>query len=184
MGISEWDTLASVKEQTRLKLLDIALEETAEYQAPFPEGKIPRRSLFGNVCRRLVQSIFLPFVLLDHLSYRLAFKFVRPAIRRGGECKRRGNCCVHILVRKVKGFNRFNLFWQTRINGFYFRDTQPYQTEKGEYYLMGCRHLGKDGRCTNYRFRPAICRKWPRIEGFGQPKALKGCGYFPLYKQR
>ena len=44
------------------------------------------------------------------------------------------------------------------------------------YGITGLDQL-KDGSCGQYRLRPQVCRQWPVIEHFGQPKILKGCGF-------
>jgi len=31
--------------------------------------------------------------------------------------------------------------------------------------------------------RPVVCRKWPVIEIFGQPRMLKGCGFKAIPKE-
>jgi Fe-S-cluster containining protein len=121
---------------------------------------------------------FLPFILLDLLAQKIARLLIKPPFVKEGHCLKRGNCCHYILLPQFRGpLGRLFLFWNTQINGFYprYRDTFDYENKK--MIVMGCRHLQKDGRCGDYLLRPAVCRQWPRIEYFGPPQMLKGCGF-------
>lgn len=150
---------------------------SASEMPAFPAGGIPPQRLPGWI-RWSVRGILYPFILLD-LSMQAVARFcIRPPFKKEGKCLKRGNCCHYILLPKAKGFlNRVNLFWNTEVHGFYFRDTKEYESEGKPVYLMGCRYLKADGSCAHYRLRPVVCRKWPLIEMFGFPRLLKGCGF-------
>lgn len=149
----------------------------AEEQPPEPAGGIPPQTVPGWV-RWPLRAVFLPFVLLDLGAQWTARRILKPPFRQEGQCKKRGNCCYYILIPESKGLLKWiNLFWNTEINGFYFRDYAVYEYEGMRMFVMGCRYLKKDGSCKHYRLRPAVCRKWPMIEQFGYPRILKGCGY-------
>lgn len=138
---------------------------------------IPRRWLPG-VIRWPIKLFVLPFVWLDFMGQFVAKQFIRPPFKRVGKCKKRGNCCHYILVRKIRFLPKWlDLFWHSQINGFYVRDKSLYYYNKKPVYLMGCRYLKGDGSCKHYKTRPSICRAWPRIEIFGRPQTLKGCGF-------
>jgi len=128
--------------------------------------------------RRPLQISLWPFIHLDLFMQRLARLGIRPPYKRVGVCKGRGTCCHTVLIKKEKGLlgTLFTL-WHTEVNGFYKKQEQPIKTEQGQFHVMGCRYLKKDGSCSNYPFRPEVCRKWPDVERFGEPKILKGCGF-------
>ena len=131
------------------------------------------------VIRWPVRIVMLPFIWLDSLAQKIARLIIPPPFVKAGKCKKRGNCCYYILVRKMKGPLGFlDLFWHTQINGFFRREKKPVSYLKGSVYVMGCRYLKDNGSCGRYFFRPAVCRSWPRIEIFGVPEVLKGCGIF------
>lgn len=139
--------------------------------------KIPRQWLPGWI-RWPIRILLLPFVLLDLFAQTLAKKIVRPPYQKVGSCKKRGNCCNYILIKKSKGFSaKLDLFWHTQMNGFFRRDKETHEYNGMRVYVMGCRYLQKDGKCGAYKLRPMICRSWPRIEYFGHPQILKGCGF-------
>lgn len=150
----------------------------AKSPPPSPKKGIPKR-FFPGFLRLPIQLIILPFIWVDMLSQKIAKLFIPPPFIKAGKCKKRGNCCHYVLVRKIRGpFGFLDLFWHTQINGFYRREKKAIPYEKGDVYVMGCRHLRKDGSCGNYFLRPSVCRTWPRIEIFGVPEILKGCGFY------
>jgi hypothetical protein len=130
-----------------------------------------------------LRSFLLPFVFLDILAQALAKKIIPPPFKKVGACKKRGNCCNYILIKKSKGLpQKLDLFWHAQVNGFYQRDKQFHDLDGMKVYVMGCRYLQKNGKCGAYLLRPMVCRAWPRIEYFGKPQILKGCGYKAVYK--
>lgn len=140
-----------------------------------PKHGIPRQTL-PKWLIKAVQLICLPYVCMDLFAKKIATYLIRPPFMKTGKCKKRGNCCYYIRMRKVKYGQWIQHFWATQINGFYYRSYETIEHEGKQYYLMGCRHL-KNNKCSNYFLRPQICRSWPLISHFGQPLLLKGCGY-------
>jgi hypothetical protein len=158
----------------------------AKQQPDVPEGGIPKQWVPASV-RWSLRLFFLPFVLLDVAMQKFARLLIRPPFKKGGACKKRGNCCHYIMIRKPKGLLGWVFkTWNTQINGFYLRSEEIYEYEKHHVMVMGCRYLQKDGTCKHYYTRPMVCRKWPVIEHFGMPRLLKGCGFkaLPCNKKR
>ncbi len=151
--------------------------ETATSQPAEPPGGIPCQKT-SPLLRKTLLCLFIPFLHLELLAEKIAKWIIRPPFKQIGTCKRRGNCCHYILFPETKGLiKKIFLFWNTEIHGFYQRTNLVYTHENQKVYVMGCRHLKKDGSCGNYFFRPKVCRSWPIISTFGYPKILKGCGY-------
>jgi hypothetical protein len=159
--------------------LDDLLEEAGkatEMPKP-PLGGIPKQWLPGWV-RWSLRLVFLPFVWLDHFAQKLARFIVRPPFKKEGQCLKRGNCCHYILLpRYPKGLNGIAFFWYTQVHGFFLRFPESKVYENKQVKVMGCRYLQANGRCSQYHLRPLVCRGWPRIEYFGYPQILKGCGF-------
>lgn len=144
---------------------------------PLPEGGIPKQWVSPFI-RWPIRALLLPFVLIDVAMQKLARFVIPPPFKQVGTCKKRGNCCHYIMIRKPKGaLGHFFLFWNTQINGFYPRSSELHEYENHPVKVMGCRYLQKEGSCKHYRLRPMVCRKWPMIEYFGKPRILKGCGF-------
>lgn len=156
-------------------MLENILETAGDLKEP-PESSIAKQWLPGWI-RWPVRVAILPFVLLDLGAQWIARKIIPTPYKKVGVCKKRGNCCYYILIRKTKYLGFFDLFWHTQINGFYKRSNSTFLYQGKKIYVMGCRYLQKDGSCKHYRLRPTICRTWPRIEIFGRPEILKGCGF-------
>ena len=157
--------------------LEILLENVGDAVQEPPSQAIPRQKI-PSWMRKSILWTLLPFVLLDLSMQRLARKLVRPPFIQKGSCKKRGNCCHYIMIEKGTGlFGRLYYLWFTEIHGFYPRLPTPQNYEGKKVFVMGCRHLRKDGSCGHYQLRPTVCRKWPLIEHFGHPKILKGCGF-------
>lgn len=158
-------------------MLQQILEHAGDDDAKPPPCDIPKQWLPGFI-RWPLRACLIPFIWLDIFAQVVARKIIKPPYQKVGNCKKRGNCCHYILIRKSKGiFSKLDLFWHTQVNGFFRRDKKVHITDGMKVYLMGCRYLQKNGRCGVYHMRPAICRSWPRIEYFGHPQVLKGCGY-------
>lgn len=146
---------------------------------PFTDRKSLPRRYVPFFIRWPLKLLIYPFVILDQFAQKIARLIIPPPFVKAGKCKKRGNCCQYILIRKFKGTLGFlDLFWHTQINGFFRRRKDPILHENKQVYVMGCRYLKKNGKCGNYFFRPQVCRSWPRIEIFGQPEILKGCGFY------
>jgi Fe-S-cluster containining protein len=166
--------------------LDELLESAGDAQTPppLPSGGIPTQYLPLWI-RWLLRTLILPFLWLDLFAQFIARQIIRPPYKKGGECKRRGNCCHNILVKKSRGVFKFlDLFWHQEVNGFYLREKKTYIYNGMKVYRMGCRYLKENGQCSVYFFRPMLCRTWPRIEYFGRPQVLKGCGYYPKARKK
>lgn len=142
-----------------------------------PELGIPPRKL-PRFLRYFLRTFVLPFVILDTWAQKAVRVFLKTPYRQEGACKKRGYCCHHLLAAKSETWlDRLQDFWNTQVNGFYFRDFEYEDSQKELWRVMSCRYLKKNGLCGNYFFRPSICRQWPRIEVFSRPQVMKGCGY-------
>jgi Fe-S-cluster containining protein len=161
-------------QHTYITKLQHAAEETDIIEA---SHGLPSQRLPGFI-RGSLKAFALFFILIDQAAQGLARKIVPPPFVKAGSCLRRGRCCRFILMPEPKGIiGRIFYLWQVEINGFYHKETSPADEKGDRLYVMGCRHLKKDGSCASYRTRPALCRRWPIIEVFGRPRLFKGCGY-------
>lgn len=160
-------------------LIEEILEGVGDAKEPpsLPSKGIPDRWL-PRWIGGLVKGAVLPFVFIDQMMQKCARKIIRPPYRREGSCRKRGNCCYYILIRAEESFSAKLFFlWYTQVHGFYKRMKQPQSYQGKKVWVMGCRYLHRDGTCKQYKLRPSVCREWPRIESFGEPRVLKGCGF-------
>lgn len=145
---------------------------------PEPKNGIPKYFL-PFLVRWAVRLTFLPFIFLDQAAQYLASRIIRSPFEQTGQCKRRGFCCYYILIPMRKGdlLGKLQRFWVKEFNGFFSRDRVVKDQDNRDWEVMGCRYLKKNSSCGVHFFRPAICRSWPKIEAFHEPRLLKGCGY-------
>ena len=40
-----------------------------------------------------------------------------------------------------------------------------------------CQHCQANGKCGNYFWRPNVCRNYPLVDYFDEPKLLPNCGF-------
>ena len=45
------------------------------------------------------------------------------------------------------------------------------------YLAFTCKYCLADGKCGNYFWRPSVCRNFPLVDYFTEPKLLPGCGF-------
>lgn len=153
------------------------LAEEATELPPDPEGGIPRQWVPGWI-RWPIRALVLPFVWLDLAAQRLVRFFFKTPYKQEGACHRRGNCCHYIVIfAPLNILTKLYYLWNTQINGFFARHPEPMEVGGQKVIILGCRYLQKNGSCGHHRMRPMICREWPRIEYFGKPVMLKGCGF-------
>ncbi len=165
--------------------LDVILARAEEAEEPpaDPTGGIPQQWVPGWI-RWPLRLFFLPFVWLDLAAQMAAKQLIRPPFKKAGHCLKRGNCCHYILIPEAKGWlGKLYYLWNTQILGFYRRTSDIHESDGKRVYVMGCRYLKKDGSCSHYHLRPAVCRKWPVIEYFGYPRIIKGCGYRAISRE-
>lgn len=158
--------------------LRLVLEDSNSDGATPPPLSSTHKVWFPKSIAKLIKYYLLPFVWLDNLAERVAKKIINPPFKRVGACKKRGNCCHHILLPHIKGVpGKFVYWWYTQVHGFFPRFKEPKWYQGKRVHVMGCRYLQKDGSCGQYRLRPIVCRKWPFIERFARPELLRGCGF-------
>lgn len=173
--------LEMYKEPEDLDEVLAGADEAAE-PPPDPIGGIPKQWVPAWI-RWPIRVFALPFVLLDLKAQKIARFFIRPPFKQVGSCLKRGNCCHYILLPEDKGiFGKLFYLWSTQFLGFYKRYPEVYESEGEKVYVMGCRYLSKEGKCTRYFLRPTVCRKWPLISYFREPRLLKGCGFKAITK--
>jgi len=165
----------NAQQEYLMNILHLAEERTSP--PPLPREGIPK-TIIPYPIQIICKIFMLPFILLDQFVQKAAKILIKTPIKKGGHCKRRGNCCYYILLPERKGLLfKLYFFWQTQINGFFVRKKSPEDTQGNKILVLGCKHLQQNGSCNNYLLRPAICRRWPIVELFGHPKILKGCGF-------
>lgn len=129
-----------------------------------------------------VRTIYLIVGLFLHYMERMGNWFVgyhkKTEYVKKGKCKQCGRCCKILAIQYPGFFNRFNWLINATIKWHEFRYGFTYLFKENNYLLYSCNFLGPEGRCTIYRFRPRLCREYPKSILYGKPPSHIDCGFY------
>lgn len=107
---------------------------------------------------------------------KLFYKETLFQYKRIGSCAQTGSCCKFIGVKIPDYFLRFSLLKKLAIWWYGFRFHFHFLEAKNNVLIYSCNYL-KNNKCEIYRFRPKLCRDYPKNLPYGKIKLYKGCGY-------
>ena len=129
---------------------------------------------------RLIKRIIIIFVLLDNFLTNFLKKYIfKSNYVLEGKCKQCGVCCQEILLKitpaqmSSKLFTNLAIKWISWLFDFILLKIDY---EHG-YLAFTCKHICPDGKCGNYFWRPSVCRNYPLVDYFEEPRTLPGCGF-------
>ncbi len=129
-----------------------------------------------RILKRLIISIILLDNFLTNLPKKVLFR-TRWVIE--GKCKQCGVCCQEIYLKitpkqlSSKFFTNLAIGWTCWIFDFILLRIDY----DNHYLIFTCKHRRLDGKCGNYFWRPNICRNYPLVDYFEEPKTLPNCGF-------
>jgi len=112
----------------------------------------------------------------EALEFKFIHLFLKPEYSRKGNCQQTGVCCERLGIGvpkkwlKLEWLNRYLIWW----HGYRYNFEYIGQYENNLIYR--CRYL-KDKKCSIYRFRPRLCREYPKQQLWGFPDIHKTCGF-------
>jgi Fe-S-cluster containining protein len=126
-----------------------------------------------------VKRLFIILVLGDNFITRLIKNIFPTRWVITGKCKRCGNCCRAIYLTMTPAQTRSRLFTTLSVRwiSWLFDFILLKIDRENNSLVFTCRHLTPAGSCANYRWRPNVCRNYPLLDYFEQPKFLPGCGF-------
>ncbi|MCX5748895.1 MAG: YkgJ family cysteine cluster protein [Candidatus Saganbacteria bacterium] len=128
---------------------------------------------------RLLKRFIMCFIILDNLITTSLKRLFGSRYKLQGSCKKCGQCCREIYLKMTRQqyssffFREIAVRWISWIFDFEYIRTDD---EVGD-LVFRCKNQLSDGRCGNYFWRPNICRNFPLVDYFEEPKLLPGCGY-------
>ncbi|MBU0687285.1 MAG: YkgJ family cysteine cluster protein [Candidatus Margulisbacteria bacterium] len=129
---------------------------------------------------KIIKRFIMLFVILDNFILNSLKKlFFKTNWVLGGKCKQCGSCCKRILLKMTRKqiespfFTKLSIKWITWLFDFILLDID----RNNHYLAFTCKHLKPDGKCGNYFWRPNICRNYPLVDYFEEPKLLPECGF-------
>jgi Fe-S-cluster containining protein len=131
---------------------------------------------------RTIKRLIIAIILLDNFFANLPKKVLfKTRWVLGGKCRQCGNCCKEIYIKISPRQLSSRLFTTLAIKWIsWIFDFIVLRKDYDYYYLVfTCKHRRSDGKCGNYFWRPSICRNYPLVDYFKEPKVLPGCGYRP-----
>ena len=129
----------------------------------------------------MLKRALMLFVLLDNFLTNTAKRLFGSRYRLAGSCKKCGSCCRQIYLTMTPAQTNSKLFtavsvrWITWLFDFILIRIDHEHNS----LVFTCQHLTASGQCGNYRWRPNVCRNYPLVDYFTEPKTLPGCGFCP-----
>ena len=114
---------------------------------------------------------FLKSIYYEFLSYFVQQKQTYKVV---GECKKCGKCCNYMYSYDTYTEKEFKImqFLFPAYKRFYIKG----KDEDGN-LIFACKYVTKDGLCSVYNKRLAMCKKYPANIIFYPAKMHEGCGY-------
>ncbi len=121
----------------------------------------------------------MSFVLLDNLITGSLKRLFPTRFTRTGNCKMCGQCCKEILLKMTPAQTSSALFTSIAVRwiSWLFDFILIRIDHENGYLVFTCKHTIPSGKCGNYFWRPSVCRNYPLVDYFEEPKFLPGCGY-------
>ena len=128
----------------------------------------------------MLKRFVLSFVLLDNfITQTLKKHLFRSRWEIEGKCKMCGVCCQEILLTMTPRQTRSRLFTKIAIMwiSWLFDFILLRVDYENNYLAFTCKHRRSDGKCGNYTWRPNICRNFPLVDYFDEPRLLPYCAF-------
>lgn len=126
-----------------------------------------------------MKRLILSLVILDNFLTNLTKKIFKTRWILTGKCRQCGDCCRRIVLTmtpaqvKSELFTDLSVRWISWLFGFELIEID----QEDHSLIFSCRHLTVDNKCDNYFWRPNVCRNYPLVDYFEEPKLLPGCGF-------
>jgi len=120
----------------------------------------------------IIKSIYYEF-----LSY---FVLQKQKYKIEGKCNKCGKCCNQIRSAGMK--NEKDLKIMQFIFPWYKNFYITGQDDNGN-IILACKKLKQNGECGIYKFRPLLCRNYPRKHIDFNADMPDGCGYKIIKKE-
>ena len=127
----------------------------------------------------MLRKAILSLILLDNAITQGLKRLFPTRWKIAGSCKQCGKCCEEILLKAHPAILNDN--WVTKIVvgwiSWVFQFYLIRIDRAGKYLVFSCHNRGADGKCLVYRWRPSVCRNYPLLDYFKEPRFLDDCGY-------
>lgn len=132
--------------------------------------------------RFFVRAIYYIVGMFFHYMERAANWVIsyndRTEYIKQGACRKCGICCKVLAIEYPRFFDKIPGLTCATIKWHEFRYGFTYLNSDENYFLYTCNFTRPDGRCGIYRFRPRLCREYPKMGIYGRPPSHMTCGFY------
>ena len=133
-------------------------------------------------CRFLAQIICNGLEILVKICEWPATRLIRLIKKteyvRKGSCQMTGQCCRAIGMQFPAAWHKRTRMLNLIKKWHYLRYNFTYIGTHNNMLVYECNYLTHDNKCGIQRFKPALCRDFPKTPLFGVTKLHKGCGFY------
>ena len=119
---------------------------------------------------------FIKSIYFELVSYFIPQKI---KYKIEGHCIKCGKCCKEIRAYGLK--NEMELKFMQFIFPHYRYFYISY-IDKNNKIVLSCKNLNTDNTCSIYKFRPFLCRNYPKKYIFSNIEMIDNCGYKVIKK--
>lgn len=134
--------------------------------------------ILAVITRALYLLVGLFFLYMERAAnWVIGYNSKTQYIRKGA-CRKCGKCCQVLGIEYPNFFNRIPWIFRPTIKWHEFRYGFTYLNSEGNYFLYKCNFVTPEGRCSVYRFRPRLCREYPKLRLYGKSPTHFDCGFY------
>lgn len=119
----------------------------------------------------LIKSIYYEF-----LSY---FVPQRQKYKIEGQCIKCGKCCKEIRAYGMKDEKDLKIM---QFIFPWYKNFYIIGKDNSNNLILGCNKQKEDGKCSIYKYRPLLCRNYPKKRINFNAEMIDGCGYRVIKK--
>ncbi|OVE80996.1 hypothetical protein BVY03_04880 [bacterium K02(2017)] len=116
-------------------------------------------------------------------SKKIIGLFKKPEYSRQGDCQMTGQCCHMIGMEFPSSWHKKLKLLELIKKWHFLRYNFTYRGTTDNMLVYKCNYITKDKKCGIHRFKPALCRDFPKTPLIGFTKLHKGCGFYFVKKE-
>lgn len=120
---------------------------------------------------------FIKSIYYELISYFIPQK-VKYEIQ--GNCIKCGKCCKEIRIYGMENEKDLKLM---QLIFPWYKIFYIIKKDENENIVLGCKKQKDDGTCSIYKWRPFVCRNYPKKSIYHNAEMLEGCGFKVNKKQ-
>ena len=115
--------------------------------------------------------------IVQRIEDKFIFVFKKPEYIRRGQCQHSGTCCRHLGMQIPEPWMRRPWLVRYLVWWHRYRFNFQYLGKTEEILIYECDYITKGNLCSIYKWRPRLCRDFPKVQLWGFSKLHRGCGF-------